>query len=388
MARTVVKNIEELIASLEIERQVGTKLVPQFTDLEIDFNIELPIDDRLIKAKYSYWTREDIIYQNCQFLQTVKFKGSNLNCFFYDCLFNEINADDAVFAGKMRFRKCNFQKMLILDNTSFQDLADFWHSRFHERVVFHKVDFEKTVVFSGSTFEKNVLFTYTWFARLGIFRGTICKKGIDLSLAIIEGTLSIFDFEVTDYDSRHGSFQKMEYESLVHDKGDIPTKNKRETFRIIRNTFEKNSDYINSLYYKNLELKTYDNLLKQKIGLKKEVWSSWFNRFILWLNSKSNNHGTSFISGIIFTTIVALLFFYLSIIATYQYTIELHPCNWSFKSFEECTKLFFISLSPVHKHTYMDSLKPSTWFYIADFAGRIFVSYGIYQTVQAFRKFR
>ena len=72
----------------------------------------------------------------------------------------------------------------------------------------------------------------------------------------MEGTLSICDFELSDFEVVQRKLAKMQYERLVHEEGDIPIKNKRETFRILKSIFEKNSDHINSLYYKKLELET------------------------------------------------------------------------------------------------------------------------------------
>jgi hypothetical protein len=385
---TTVNSIQELFATLNTERQVGNRLVPQAENLNIDFDLELPLDKRQIRNKFPIWTNQDFIFQNCTFSKKTTFKSNHYNLYFNDCSFNDIDAVDVVFEGKVRFRECHFLNFLALDNTTFSDLADFWHSTFHNKVVFHKVDFEKTVVFSGSIFEENVLFTYTLFAKLGIFRGTVCKKGFDISLSILEGTLSIFDFELSDFEVVQRKLAKMQYERLVHEEGDIPIKNKRETFRILKSIFEKNSDHINSLYYKKLELETYDSFLKDKIKSKIDPWSNKVNRLILWLNFKSNKHGTSFYAGIKFTAVVGIIFFYLSIISTNTYYATINPCLWSWDVLSESLKYFFISLSPVHNHNYLESLGPSWAFYIADFFGRIFVSYGIYQTVQAFRKFR
>jgi len=46
---------------------------------------------------------------------------------------------------------------------------------------------------------------------------------------------------------------------------------------------------------------------------------------------------------------------------------------------------FFIFLLPTHKITDIFS-KPLWYHYLIDILGRIFVGYGIYQTVAAFRK--
>lgn len=385
---TRVDSLAELLTHLNTQRQVGAKLVPQLSDLDINFDLSIPLNKSSVKRKFPTFNGLDFVFAKCTFSKKLIFDNSPTNFYFLSCAFNEIKADDKELNGKIRFRKCDFKSKVLLDNTSFRDLADFWHSTFHKKTVFHKVDFDETVVFSGSRFKENVLFTYTLFAKLGIFRGTICDQGFDISLSILEGSLSMFDFELKNYEAIDGSLAELEYESLVHEKGDIPIKNKRETFRILKNIFEKNSDHITSLYYKRLELSTYDDLLKDRIKLKINPWTSRLNRFILWLNFNSNKHGTSYLRGIFFTLIIGFVFFYFSLVATEKYEISLIPNDWTWEAVKESLKYYFISLSPVHKYTYMDDLVPSWAFYIADFIGRTFVSYGIYQTVQAFRKFR
>jgi hypothetical protein len=52
-------------------------------------------------------------------------------------------------------------------------------------------------------------------------------------------------------------------------------------------------------------------------------------------------------------------------------------------------KQFINFLNPAHSINYIDELNPFYGIpYVFDFLGRIAVGYGIYQTVQAFRKFR
>ena len=117
------------------------------------------------------------------------------------------------------------------------------------------------------------------------------------------------------------------------------------------------------------------------------------------LNKWSNNFRRSYSRGVIFTLFSGLFFYILYLIAMDG---NLRLC------FDDCNTLdsliyawdkyayqFAEFLNPVHK---VDFLKedlspleksPTLKFFgsIADFAGRIFVGFGIYQTIQAFRKY-
>ncbi|MDO5970791.1 hypothetical protein Q4Q35_13320 [Flavivirga aquimarina] len=57
-------------------------------------------------------------------------------------------------------------------------------------------------------------------------------------------------------------------------------------------------------------------------------------------------------------------------------------------STQNSVKYFFNFIIPTHKTNYMDELKPNNWFYLWDFIGRALVAFGIYQTIQAFRKYK
>ncbi|MFC4269302.1 pentapeptide repeat-containing protein [Polaribacter marinivivus] len=368
---------------------------------------------------------------NCTFKGNVTFNTTDSLIRFSDCFFKKkLNMDNVVFENKIRFHKCNFEKTLILNNTSFKDLADFWGSTFHERVIFYKVNFNETTVLSSVTFIKNVLFTYSKIKTLLILRGTNFKRGLDLSLAIIEGDLSLFDISLNTFKSINGPFKEDKwlesYDGIVAEIGDIPVINKRETYRIIKNQLIDQKNGFEALKYSYLENRTYRkevfykmfpfsiNNLKEKIKnhfsrenkisqflrkLKNNVlqflksFYNWFNLFfnyvLLTLNRISNRHGTSYFFGIIFTLLVGALFYYLSVLNTSKYEFST-SIDWNIFSENIATYVQF--LIPTHRFIYIDDLidksQLTAGFFIWDIVGRIFVGYGIYQTIQAFRKFK
>ena len=109
-----------------------------------------------------------------------------------------------------------------------------------------------------------------------------------------------------------------------------------------------------------------------------KIWANLGNFIILTLNTLSNNNGRSWVRGIFFTFIIGILFFSLSIHSTNNYTFS---CSSFFK-------LFFEFLNPAHQIKFLDDFDPNSYTYMWDFIGRSLIAYGIYQTVQAFRKYR
>jgi len=383
--KITVKNIDELIANLHI-RPIGRKASPEAEKLIIDFDLSLPIEH--VKLDTIGQISPNIIrFDRCEFKRRLSFENNEFKFYFFDCDFYDTDFSDVTFENKIRIQKSRFHRFLVFNNTTFKSLIDFWSTDFYEKVIFYKTDFESTAVFSAATFSENVLFTYTLLAKQVIFRGTSIKKGIDLSLAMNQGNLSIFDFIVSDFDSVMENLDKAEYEKNVGEKGEIPIKNKRETFRIIKRTFENNSDYIHSLDYKKLELKTYKSILNQKISINDEKWKSRIDKSILQLNKCSNNYGTRFDTGILFTILVGLIFYYLSFISSKQFSFSLCYANWNKETSEIYWTNFIRFLNPTHNDSYLGS-KNTILFYLFDYLGRISVGYGLYQTIQAFRKYK
>jgi len=358
------------------------------TDTNIDFELQYPFPyplDKIYPEGES--NKVNISFSNIVFNNIIRLTDTDTFLNFEDCHFyGEVDCTNTKFLNKIRFRNCHFHKEVKFINTTFNDLADFYTCHFYKKMIFYKTDFMQTAVFSEVEFHENVLFTYTLINKLIIFRGTIFIKGLDLSLSILSGNVSVFDIQLDDYEVLSEKLNKEGYEKSVSEIGDIPIKNKRETFRILRKTFEVNSDYIHSLDYKKLELHTYDKILDQNINTGENVWSSRFNKFILTLNRKSNLYGTRFEYGIRFTFLIGLFFFYFSYINLN--TIEFAaPCQWSYGLFEDFSINFLKFLNPVHSVDYLGQ-QHSLLFYFFDYLGRIFVGYGIYQTVQAFRKYK
>lgn len=181
----------------------------------------------------------DVFFENCEFKKIIYLRGFESTLTFANCTFEKtFKAQNATIKGKIRFRECHFKSEANFRNTRFEALADFWRSKFHQKTIFYKTDFVDTVVFSAAVFEENVLFTYTLIDKLIILRGTKVKKGFDISLAIINGRLGLFEFDLENYADSHFIKGEEEYEKAVSQDAKIPIKNKRETFRILKENLE------------------------------------------------------------------------------------------------------------------------------------------------------
>lgn len=331
---------------------------------------------------------------NCLFKEEVILNRIHDILSFKDSQFEKsFTCKNSVFPNKVRFLNCQFYGNTDFTNTRFKDLADFWRCTFKQKTIFYKTDFIGTAVFSAATFEKNVLFTYTLIEKLILFRGSKINKGIDLSTSIIAGSVGTFGLSVPDFKAIKGKLSDKEFETAVSETGEIPIKNKRETFRILKQANIQQNNVIESLPYQALEKKTLftelvDSL--QKPDSFKDWWRSFWDLIVLGLNWMSNSFGKAPMQGVVFTLCCGALFFYLNIMQTEKYELAM-DLNWDLFVEEIPNYLKFIL--PTHGLDYLGSefyekYSVSNWYYVWDIVGRIFVGFGIYQTIQAFRKFR
>jgi hypothetical protein len=345
--------------------------------------INLPFENCVFKGGFkAQVVASKLAMESCVFEKKVDFKNLKAN-------------------GKVRFKQCTFNESPNFNNAKFQDLADFWRCTFKKEVIFYKTDFHGTVVFSATTFEENVLFTYTLIDKLILFRGAVIKKGIDLSTAIISGSIGTFGLELGDFRAINGKLSDEAFETAVSKKGEIPIRNKRETFRILKQANIQQNNVIESIPYQVLEKQTLlhellNSLLRTKtIGDTPwenftEKWRSIWDLSVLGLNWVSNSFGRAPIQGVLFTLSAGAIFFYLNITQTEKYDMAL---QWDWNILRSEIPNYFKFLLPTHGIEYLDpefykKYKVTNWYYVWDILGRVFVGFGIYQTIQAFRKFR
>lgn len=152
----------------------------------------------------------------------------------------------------------------------------------------------------------------------------------------------------------------------------------RESCRIIKNEFTKDNNKIEALEYHKNEMALYYKELKLKKPEKKneELITTWFNRI-------SNYFGTSWTRGLVFTLITTFIFYIIFVISL---SSELE-FEWSLNSVGETCKHYFEFLNITNWTIKPFGIENYNWAYIVLFIGRIFIGYGYYQIIQAFRKY-
>ncbi len=156
----------------------------------------------------------------------------------------------------------------------------------------------------------------------------------------------------------------------------------REACRFFKNELLKLNNSIDALKYYEMEMNAYENELKDR---------KWYNenRILLSLNRVSNKYGISWKRGVLFTLIVGALFFLPNIFLLKD---SYWSCGWnSWSDFWKVagitTELYMKAMYAAHSFDYLKEYNPRGITFVFDMIGRIFVAYGYYQTVSAFRKF-
>ena len=367
----------------------------------------IKLTEKDIDVFFQLLVKKDVLeieFLNCKFESTIRMNDGksktffeNTNFIFSRCSFQNLVLADFIYNGKFQFNFCSFEKKQYFHHAIFKSDLEYFNCEFKKVVFFYKVQFEKMINLTSSIFYENLLFSYSKFLGLGVFNRVIFKNGFDLSLATINNNLTFFETKLNNYysenidilEERHFETgnPRRKYDISVTGSGKIPTLNKRETFRIIKNQLEREGNNIDAFRYNSLEKQAYQQQLK-------EHNKKWFNSqdsLMFSLNNLSNKHKISWLRGVGFTIAAALIFYSLSIFSSGEFYISFEDF---YKTFNSNLKAIVVFLNPVHNPNYVTkifNIKSSDlngWYYALDFMGRLFIGYGIYQTIQAFRKFR
>lgn len=327
--------------------------------------------------------------RGCIFEKGVNFSNIEFeeNAEIINCEFeSDFKLSNSKFSKKARFRESKFKGVCNFSNTTFSKLADFWATVFDQPVIFFKTDFFGNTVFSNATFKENLLFTYSVISSNLILRNANLEAGLDLSLSVFTGTLQCFNIGLTDYDAVNDIDDEKKYDDTVSKDGLIPRMNKIETLRILKHNQLGVNNTFDYLDYVALEQKEKRRQLWQNLKNRRNIGKSLEDGLILGLNTLSNNNGRSYAVGFLFTVAVTVLFFVCLLISTKRYSLGTSQEAIIDKT--DFYRLYFEFLSPIHKVDFLGTEIMTSTSYVLDFFGRILFAFGVYQFIQAFRKFK
>ncbi|NQX81516.1 MAG: pentapeptide repeat-containing protein [Flavobacteriaceae bacterium] len=346
------------------------------------------------------------------------------------------------FHQSSSFEDTQFNDDVSFEYSTFKSDQQFYQTKFKKVTLFSDVTFEGQIQFLRNFVDKN--------DTTIDFIDTIFEKGLDISRAKFYCDINFLGTKfkegyLDDYYSLYYS------DSPNLDKSEVFDENKpkidslkriRESFRIIKSTFKESHNIVESLPIYKLEMAVLKKELSyRKKGNEKDKKGISESVIILWLNKWSNNHGTSWTRSVSFTILVSIVFYNLfAIIATWEsdeldfsqvlmlekleYNIAFYifmcasvlslylynktnNIRMYYKIWSHIISLPFICLVVIgvpfwnllleNIRRWSEFITITNWSsfddkqyvfsYLALIIGRIFIGYGIYQTINAFRKY-
>ncbi|GET44728.1 pentapeptide repeat-containing protein [Capnocytophaga felis] len=337
--------------------------------LYIKGKYSIPYTPNTIVDLSGFIVEEELDFSDCICEGEIDFSGTK---------FKKLNLKNAVFKAKITFHNCEFENVSF-ENTRFENLVDFYKSTFHNDVQFLQVDFMDRAIFSNVSFKGETQFKYNKVAKDTFisFESAKFEKSLDISRSNFHCNLHFWnikiegDENISQYTNYINDFSNEKVEPSVYAKI-------RETYRIIKNSFYKEDNRIEGLEFYKREMAVYEKELKEK-----SFWHK--DRIMLLLNKKSNNYGTSWSRGLLFTVIVAFIF-YIFILISLHNSLEWDICNLD--AWDNFLKHFLEVINVTRwKDIEPFGVELNGFAYLSLFIGRIFIGYGYYQTIQAFRKY-
>lgn len=333
--------------------------------------------------------RNKIQFINCKFKKELTCEESEFNS---SVLINNNTIPSASFSsshfldklkiwysnvGKINFQNCHFDNTVNISHnkTYLKDKLDldFTYSII-KKLFFIDSDLGEKIVLSKSISFKKALITSDAFVFIrNVNNDKDLKQNgeIDFFYANILGVVTLQDINIKKLDLRKSTITgQVNIEDVQ-----VGEYIGRDTVVRIKNEFIKKSDTVSALAYKSLEYEKY----RKKINWKSQ------NKYLLLLNYLSNNHGQSWFRGVGFTMIVAMISYWLI-----NYTgidDKIFVLDWKFSNFGDVWKGYLKVLNLLNFDNEIDGVKLNAWGETWFFLSKIFISYGIYQTVSAFRKY-
>ncbi len=292
-----------------------------------------------------------------------------------NCLINNYSFQDHIdfknikILNELRFTNCDFNN-LEFNNADFGKQATVSKCKLLNQISITNFNHKNNLKFTDCTFEKRISFENLKFYSFEINNSTFLEK------------VSFENFETNYFKIHQVTFAEAAYFDDLNKNNNKAIENwDRKTLRAIKRELVNTHNQIDYLRFKAYELEAF----------KKEKGKSWKDNAILELNSCSSKNGLDWFRGFLFTIIVSVLFFYLY--TTIEvYTFWSNPLDYNFISLERVKEYLFF-LNPSNFNYHFDKLKSNktnitiiVTTIIFVFA-KAFIGYGIYQTIQAFRKF-
>ena len=392
--------------------------------------------------------QKEVNFSKAIFYDAIYFSGTE---FYTDTKVYEeesINFENAQFKRKVRFHHCKFQNTVRFENTSFNKLVDFYCAHFYKPQQFHFTDFLDRAIFSNTEFHEEVQFLHCKVDNSYVrFESATFKKGLDISRSNFNDKVNFWNIEIEESGEQYifNNLESVKYvnDFKVQDKTPTIYKQFRETYRIIKDNFYRQNNKIEGSEFYIKEMSVYQRELLKKLECLKDLANTlsfiedFFRKkvniifiiiylffaltiiyetksvpfiftllltpillfclfyikdiILLLFNRISNYFGTDWVRGVVFTMMTGSLVSFFLLCRNYNlWHINIYDINAWIQSIGFLIRIInVVDMKPFEENgnSLVKLVDNNDTNNIILFIGRIFVAYGVYQTVQAFRKF-
>ena len=195
------------------------------------------------------------------------------------------------FGDYLMIKNCIFNKDLSFKQTKFIKSFDFTENKVKDNIDFSDVIFEISPNFQSSVFDKLVILYQTKFKEIPNFYSASFSSSAVLDIPLVD---------IKDYSFNHLK------DEIKNKNGLIDIKGVRECLNIFKNALLKTSNILEASKYKVLELYVKELELNYKLEHTKELEEKItikerFDRWFLKLNRATSDHHTDFLKIFLFT---------------------------------------------------------------------------------------
>lgn len=380
--------------------------------------------NRIFDVSWSHFNAGIFFIRKNEFLSSAKLYGISSK--------NEIIIEECLFSDEVDFSNSEFQKRVLIKNCTFKKGIKFNRVNFNNDFSFINNEVYGCISFENSIFEGKI--------ELIDIKGEI--GGINLNESVIKSFLELNGL-TSSLILPEESFIKLKDVFVEPDGylmirninenqkftgevdftnanllGNVVLKNiylKRffltnavmvggfytehlhfkeesdsQTYVRLKNEALKNNNSIKAMQYREKEMSSYSKELNSQRSLSN--FFAWFtDESILFLNTVSNKNGLSWLRGIFFTLVCAIVFFWIinffGIEDGQSRFFILDFKTFHFEGVGEIWKRFLNMFYLIDFKEKFQGTELNAFGETVFFVSKIFISYGIYQTVVAFRKF-
>lgn len=320
---------------------------------------------------YQVYNAHRILFSESSFLCGTNFYLKYNEKYDYDIV--DVNFMDCKFESTLRFR--NRAKDISSKAEAFL-------------INFNRVDFKEGVSISSSGMKAPLLLNNSVFHKSFTFGGFYDYVVLENTLVL--GLLTLDDLEIID-PWRETVSKIKNWLLQANNRIDAIKYHALEMRLFYKNTYHLSrilkllsKSHFQNVYKKDLSI--WQNAMVVKGVVLQQVKPYFESDFLLLsLLWYSNKFGLSWVRGICFTLIVGWLFFILV-----NTNLDEPMFVWGLNGWDSFTKVcveYRNFLYPVRSLDALSNFNPNIKAVIFDFLGRIFVGFGYYQTIQAFRKY-